>query len=43
MKLTDYRGANLFDELVDAQGAIRPYYRGVADKLAGLGPEELGH
>ena len=40
MKLTDYRGANLFDELVDAQGAIRPYYRGVADKLAGLGPEE---
>ncbi|GBL43251.1 hypothetical protein LBMAG55_07250 [Verrucomicrobiota bacterium] len=42
MRLTDYRGANLFDELVDAQGAIRPYYKGVADKLASLGPDELG-
>ena len=41
MILTDYQGANLFDELVDASGKIRPYYRNVADKLTGLGNEEL--
>jgi uncharacterized circularly permuted ATP-grasp superfamily protein len=41
MILTDYKGANLFDELVDASGKIRPYYRHVAEKLSGLGNEEL--
>ena len=41
MILSDYRGADLFDELVDAAGSIRPYYRGVADKLSGLGSDEL--
>ncbi|MFZ9400889.1 MAG: circularly permuted type 2 ATP-grasp protein, partial [Opitutales bacterium] len=41
MILTDYKGANLFDELVDEHGKIRPYYRGVAEKLSGLGNEEL--
>ena len=41
MILSDYKGANLFDELVDASGKIRPYYRHVADKLTGLGHEEL--
>jgi len=41
MILSDYKGANLFDELVDEHGKIRPYYRGVAEKLSGLGNEEL--
>jgi uncharacterized circularly permuted ATP-grasp superfamily protein len=41
MILNDYKGANLFDELVDEYGKIRPYYRGVAEKLSGLGNEEL--
>ena len=41
MILTDYKGANLFDELVDASGKIRPYYRNVAEKLSSLGNEEL--
>ena len=41
MILTDYKGANLFDELVDASGKIRPYYRNIADKLSSLGNEEL--
>ena len=41
MILSDYKGADLFDELVDEHGKIRPYYRGVADKLSGLGHEEL--
>ncbi len=41
MILTDYKAANLFDELVDAAGKIRPYYRNIADKLSSLGNEEL--
>jgi len=41
MILTDYKGANLFDELVDSTGKIRPYYRNVAEKLSSLGNEEL--
>ena len=41
MILSDYKGADLFDELVDERGRIRPYYRGVADKLSGLGHDEL--
>jgi uncharacterized circularly permuted ATP-grasp superfamily protein len=41
MLLNDYKAAALFDELVDEKGKIRPYYQGVADRLAGLSPEEL--
>ena len=41
MLLDDYKAAALFDELVDEQGKVRPYYQGVADRLAGLSQEEL--
>ena len=42
MLLDDYRPADLFDELVDSQGAVRPYYRGLAERLRGLHQDELG-
>ena len=41
MLLNSYRPADLFDELLDSQGKIRPYYQPVADRLFPLQPEEL--
>ena len=39
--LKSYRPADLFDELIDAHGNVRPYYQPVADRLFPLKPEEL--
>ena len=42
MILDHYKGADLFDELVDGEGRIRPYYKALADRLSRLGSDELG-
>ena len=39
MILDHYKGADLFDELVDGEGRIRPYYKVLADRLSRLGVE----
>jgi len=35
------RPADLFDELIDSNGQVRPYYQPVADRLFPLEPHEL--
>lgn len=39
--LDKYSPADLFDELIDSNGKVRPYYQPVADRLFPLKPEEL--
>jgi uncharacterized circularly permuted ATP-grasp superfamily protein len=39
--LNSYRPANLFDELIDAHGQVRPYYQPVAERLFSLAPDEV--
>ena len=41
MLLKDYKPAQLFDELVDQSGTVRPYYKAIADRLSGLSRDEL--
>ena len=41
MLLDAYRPADLFDELMDANGQVRPYYGSVADRLFQMEPREL--
>jgi len=39
--LESYKPADLFDELMDSDGRMRPYYGPVAERLFGMGPSEL--
>jgi uncharacterized circularly permuted ATP-grasp superfamily protein len=39
--LESYKPADLFDELVDSDGRMRPYYGPVAERLFGMGHSEL--
>ncbi len=41
MLLSDYKTQDLFDELVDATGTVRPYYRTVADFFRTIPHQEL--
>ncbi len=41
MNLKDYKPNKLFDELLDEHGKIRPYYKGIADRLSGLTTNDL--
>ena len=41
MLLSDYKTEDLFDELVDSTGAVRPYYRTVADFFRSIPHDEL--
>jgi uncharacterized circularly permuted ATP-grasp superfamily protein len=41
--LKPYRPADLFDELIDSNGQVRPYYQPIADRLFQLEPTDLAH
>ncbi len=41
MLAQSYRPADLFDELMDANGCVRPYYQPVAERFSRMSPEEL--
>ena len=41
--LKPYRPADLFDELIDSNGQVRPYYQPVVDRLFHLDPADLAH
>ena len=41
MTIADYRPNNVFDEMVDPEGRIRPYYRAVADQIVGMSSGDL--
>ena len=43
MLLKPYRPADLFDELIDSNGQVRPYYQPVVDRLFHLDPADLAH
>jgi uncharacterized circularly permuted ATP-grasp superfamily protein len=38
---SDYDRGGFFDEVFDRDGGVRPHYRGVIERLAGLTPEDL--
>lgn len=41
MDISGYRGQDLFDELVDGEGRVRPYYAGLADRLGVIPADDL--
>lgn len=41
MNLKDYKPNQLFDELLDEKGKIRPYYKAIADRLGNLSTSDL--
>ncbi|MEY5013704.1 MAG: hypothetical protein RIS92_62 [Verrucomicrobiota bacterium] len=41
MTIADYQPNNVFDEMVDPEGRIRPYYRAVADQIVGMSSGDL--
>jgi len=42
MDLRGYKGQDLFDEFVDGEGRIRPYYSGLAQRLEAMPADDLG-
>jgi uncharacterized circularly permuted ATP-grasp superfamily protein len=41
MDISGYKGQDLFDELVDGEGRVRPYYTGLADRLGVIPADDL--
>ena len=41
MTIADYRPNNVFDEMVDPRGRVQPYYKAVADQIAGMSSGDL--